>query len=356
MKKAVSMILTLAVLLTCCVVGVSAKGKIADSLQAEMDAAGENETIRVIIWLYNPVDKEEVFRQAIKECGYIGGLPLNMTQEEVDAYRKVYNRIVFEQEAAAVNSFIEKFGLDAACTNETYCLCINANLTKAQIEAAAAYSEVEGVYYDNEGSPVEPIEDNTDYPAQNELYKARLKEYYNLNDWGVATQTNGMMDYKELYYHKDKNGDTDWALIYTFTNMQSPTLLNAVIGNRVIIGSSWNIPFKTGYGIYDVKKDVFVDASTSAANSYDGFVKTFDEIGSGRLIGDLDGDEEITIIDTTIIQRCEAKIRDYPEDDAIEIVNEADWDSDARYYSDFDCDGERTILDATKLQRYLISG
>lgn len=353
MKKALSMILTLAVLLTCCIVGVSAKEKIADSLQAEMDAAGENETIRVIIWLYDPVDKEEVFRQAIKECGYVGGLPLNMTQEEVNAYHTVYNRIVFEQEAAAVNSFIEKFGLDAACINETYCLCINANLTKAQIEAAAAYSEVEGIYFDNEGSPVEPIEDNIDHPVQNELYKARLKEYYNLSDWDGVTHTNGLMNYKELYYHKDKKGNTDWVLVYAVTNMQSPMALNTLVGNRVIMGSSCAFPFDTGYGIYDVQNDTFVKASTSAASSYDGFERTFDEIGTGRLLGDIDRDNEISVLDVTIMQRCLADMREFPADDEIKTNGGSLWMYSAKYYSDFDRDGERDLLDATCIQRYL---
>ena len=344
MKKAVCIILTLAVLMACCVISVSAKGKIADSLQAEMDKAGENDTIRVIIWLYNPVDKEEVFRQAIKECGYIGGLPLNMTQEEVDAYRSVYNRIVHEQEKAAVDSFIEAFSLDEACINETYCLCINANLTKAQIEAAAAYNEVEGVYYDNEGVPVEPIENNIDDPVVER--KDKFKELCT-----SACANAEVWEYKELYDHSDVNGDCDWILVFGYCNVQVPELLTTIIGNRVISVSSCMIPFDTGYCIYDVKNGCFVDANAFAAKSYDDFTKVFDEtVTAGRLLGDLDNDDEISVIDVTLTQRCLVGINDYPEDDEFYLTA----DDNTHYYSDFDRDGERDITDATKMQRYLV--
>lgn len=344
MKKVVCIILTLAIMLTFCVIGVSAKGKIADSLQAKMDAAEEYETIRVIIWLYNPVDNEEVFRQAIKECGYIGGLPLNMTQEEVDAYRMIYNRIVFEQEAAAVNSFIEAFSLDEACINETYCLCINANLTKAQIEAAMNHSLVNAIYYDSQGElpNVMPTESGSSY-------RSKFEDYCDRQFFGAE-----VLRYKELYQHKDKNGETDWVLINGFTNGEYPAPLNTIIGNRVILLGSCGIPFDSGYGVYDVKNDTFVDAQSAARGGYADFVKVFDEFGGGRLIGDLDGDNELSVIDVTIIQRCEVNIREYPADDEIK-VDDGLWRYSVKYYSDFDRDGERTILDATRLQRYLIS-
>lgn len=346
MKKAVCMILTLAMMLTFCTIGVSATGKIADSLQAEMDAAGENETIRVIIWLYDPVDKEEVFRQTIKECGYIGGLPLNMTIEEVDAYRSVYNRIVFELEKAAVDSFIGKSGLDAACINETYCLCINANLTKAQIEEAAAYSEVEGVYFDSEGLPVEPIENNIDDPIAE-----RKEQFKDLCTSAFADAE--VCEYKELYDHSNVNGDCDWILVYGCSNVQSPMPLTTIIGNRVVSVGSYEIPFDTGYAVYDVQYGGFVDANNPAAYRYDDFTKVFDEVVSaGRLLGDIDKDGELSVIDVTILQRCLVGICDYPEDD--EFYLSEDYGAEAHYYSDFDRDGERDIIDVTKMQRYLV--
>ena len=65
---------------------------------------------------------------------------------------------------------------------------------------------------------------------------------------------------------------------------------------------------------------------------------TFD-LGGGILLGDVDGDGEVTILDATYIQR---KLADLPNKSA--FVTEA---------SDADGDGEFSILDATEIQRYL---
>lgn len=73
------------------------------------------------------------------------------------------------------------------------------------------------------------------------------------------------------------------------------------------------------------------------------------------MLGDIDGDDSISILDATMIQRCEIHVADYPEKD---WINESDLVDDSfkpiHYYSDFNRDGERNILDATCIQRYLI--
>ena len=180
-------------------------------------------------------------------------------------------------------------------------------------------------------------------------YQARFESYFK-ERYSNAT----LLSYKELYDHQDKNGETDWVLIYAASNTESPLFLNTIIGNRVIMRRSYGTPFNANYGLYDVKNDTFVDANSSAAKSYDGFERTFDEIGSGRLLGDLDGDNELSIIDATLIQRCQVKLRDYPADDEI-IPRDGLWMYSAKYYSDFDRNGERDITDATKIQRYLVN-
>lgn len=188
----------------------------------------------------------------------------------------------------------------------------------------------------------------TEPQAEPVTIKERLEAYCEKRYLGAT-----VISFKELYSHQNKNGETDWVLVYAVTNMASPMALNALVGNRVIMRNSCGVPFDAGYGIYDVKNDTFVDAVSFAAKSYDDFERKFDEIGSGRLIGDLDSDGNISIVDATVIQRCEVKMRDYPEDDEI-TPRDGLWMYSVKYYSDFDRDGERTILDATKLQRYLI--
>lgn len=342
MKKAVCILLILAVMLTCCAVGVSAKCTIPDTLREQMDAV-ENGKFKVHIWLYCPIDKSAVFRQAIKECGYIGGLPLNMTMEEVNAYRAVYNRIVCEQEAAVADSFIAKLGIaEEDIEYHGKHPYVVAKLTKEQIETVASYSEVEGIYYD-------PMDDHptitpTEAPAESPyLYQARFEDLYGSGyDW---------YDYQELYYHTDQNGEADWALVYAFIPAAEPIELVTIVGNRVLHPGTMYMPFDACYGIYDVKEDKFIDAGSADANNYDGFLKAFDKIDDGRLIGDLDRDGDLSVIDVTILQRCEANISDYPDDDTFSLTFE--WGK-SRYYSDFDRDGERSILDVTCLQRYLI--
>jgi len=126
-----------------------------------MEQTSEDQKITVHVWLYSTVDKEAARRQAMKECGYIGGLPLNMTLNEVYAYKAAYNRIISEQEAAVTNSFVEKLGISEEdivyLGKSPYVI---ANLTKAQINEAAAYAEVESLSY-VEDVAVEPSTGNT---------------------------------------------------------------------------------------------------------------------------------------------------------------------------------------------------
>lgn len=179
-------------------------------------------------------------------------------------------------------------------------------------------------------------------------YRAQFDAYFNEHFSGAT-----LLNYQELYYHKDANGETDWVLLYATSDMEAPAYLNTIIGNRVIMRSSYGIPFDSGYGVYDVKEDTFVDAGSAANKGYKGFAAVFDKIGGGRLLGDLDGDDQLSIVDATIIQRCQVNLRDYPADDEI-TVDDGLWTYSAKYYSDFDRDGVRSILDATAIQRYLI--
>ncbi len=61
---------------------------------------------------------------------------------------------------------------------------------------------------------------------------------------------------------------------------------------------------------------------------------------AAQLYGDADGDDDVTILDVTTIQRALA--------DVIQL------DEDAQKRGDVDADDELTILDATMIQRYLV--
>ena len=159
-------------------------------------------------------------------------------------------------------------------------------------------------------------------------------------------------------------------MIYTrdYCGNTSPWIYGTVVCNRVIRKDGWDAPFSTDFGLYDVKNDIFIDINNEIMNGsnfrpadYPGFIKVFDENASqtdvyefNRLLGDLDSDGEISVIDVTIIQRCEAKVCDYPENDEM-IWLDCDSKINPACFSDFNRDGERDILDATAIQRYLVT-
>ena len=212
---------------------------------------------------------------------------------------------------------------------------------------AAPYEELPTEWaWENPSEPPDPLPDEP--PQQTNQYKDRFDAYFN-ERCGSAE----LLSYKELYCHRDHNDGTDWVLVYATSNLTSPSFLNIIVGNRVMMLSCYGTPFDTGYGVYDVKNDTFVDAASAQAKNYPDFVTVFDEVGTGRLIGDLDGDDTLSVVDATVMQRCLVWMRDFPSDDEI-IPADGAWGYSCRYYSDFDRDGEREITDATKLQRYLI--
>lgn len=155
--------------------------------------------------------------------------------------------------------------------------------------------------------------------------------------------------YDEMSEHHDSKGKTDWVLIHAESFVQLTVLYRELIGNRVVTRPGVGGPFDSGYGIYDVKQDRFIPLNGITVEDYDGLKAAFDRLGEGKLMGDVDGDNTITVLDATVIQRCEATITDYPEED--ELLAPI---GSIRYYSDFNRDGKRNILDATTIQRYLI--
>lgn len=155
--------------------------------------------------------------------------------------------------------------------------------------------------------------------------------------------------YDEMFEHHDAAGKVDWVLLRVESYLQLTSIYQAIIGNRVVTRPSVGAPFDSGYGVYDVKQDRFIPLDGKTVEEYNGLQKTFDELGEGKLLGDIDGDDSITVIDATMMQRCAAKIAEYPPEDEMGAPI-----GNIRCYSDFNRDGERDILDATAIQRYLI--
>ena len=166
-----------------------------------------------------------------------------------------------------------------------------------------------------------------------------------------------------LFHHEDQQGEIDWLFMRIEGESITPWRPFTVISHRVVLESSKS-SLRTKLVLYDVKDDFFLDVldenssvtddqiNADILKKYKTLGEAIDSCGPGRMLGDLDGDEMLTICDSTIIQRCEAKISEYSPYDDIEPYYSDD-NIPIHYYSDFNRDGERDILDATCMQRYL---
>ena len=164
------------------------------------------------------------------------------------------------------------------------------------------------------------------------------------------------MNYEELYTHQGADGETDWTLLYALGIGASQWHVCGVFNHRVISRSEDWALFALGMGLYDAKEDTFYDlAKMQDYDRYDDLAEAIDIYGMGKLLGDIDGDDEISILDCAIIQRCETGLRDYPESDAVKgySYKYENIETPLLYYSDFNRDGEHNILDVTCIQRYL---
>lgn len=203
------------------------------------------------------------------------------------------------------------------------------------------------VYYDNWCGGIDPA--FTQGPSHT-LFDRFCEEYVVPDDGGFDNSFTDLYQlYDEVWEHENSRYEVDRVLVHAESFVQLTAIYEDLIGNRVVTRSGVGFPFDSGYGIYDVQQDRFVPLNGKTVEEYDGLKAAFDEIGTGRLLGDIDGDDSITVIDATMIQRCTAMMAQYPEDDEMgsPIGN-------IRCYSDFNRDGERDILDATAIQRYLI--
>ncbi len=224
-----------------------------------------------------------------------------------------------------------------------YHLCdIIVAVKPADIAKIASCPSVRSMGY--ESNPMVYPENDTALPdiVAVESYLYEFDEVYGYNKADYP-------DYKELCVHRDSNSRVDWVLLKCANaSMDYPAVMyRDIIGNRVYESGHPVYPFPSGYGIYDAKAEKFVPLTGDMVPLYKDLGRTFDQIGEGRLIGDIDGDDDLTVVDCTLIQRCATRIHDWPEDDLIDSA------LNVTYFSDFDRDGERDIVDATRLQRYV---
>lgn len=175
------------------------------------------------------------------------------------------------------------------------------------------------------------------------LYFERVKEYnYPHEEYN---------SYREFCYYSDENNEEpDWVLMVCDILPEPWEYRHgALVGDRALYTCSGPglANSSTGLLVYIPRTDTFIDLVNSNVEHIielcPDFVQVIEENEIGRLMGDVNDDDNLDILDVTYIQCALAGMYEYPL--------WAIW-SEPRIFSvaDFDRDGGASILDATAIQ------
>lgn len=339
MKRIVALLLAVILVFSCCILTAFAQNsKISLGLQEKLKNCDPDDMVPVSITYAIKTQKMSDMPSWPGEAASAEyGEYCNSVQEEMQAQ-------IFE-------------GLDVNIRLEIMSWSVIADVKARDIETIAANDAVREIEYFENGT-YEPNDEPPTYATESsQTTFERFNEEFITNVYGDDDDDDISWSdifylYDELYEHHDSDGNTVWVLLHVEPYVGKTAVYRDVIGNRALRKSYESYPFMSGYGIYDVKKDTFVSVYGGMVNDYDGLANAYDEFGEGRLLGDIDNDDSITVVDATVMQRCDTKIRDYPVNDEIETALRNY--TGTCYFSDFNRDGERDILDATCIQRYLV--
>lgn len=152
--------------------------------------------------------------------------------------------------------------------------------------------------------------------------------------------------YSDLYIHNKDGKDfhPDWVLCQARYIVPEPLPIIQLwiggAGGRFIQGGSIQSPFEFGYGVYDVEENKYYGLEEIAGDysKYDGLIDALAEKNIGTLLGDVNGDNTVDILDATVIQKYAADKTDLSyEQEPIADVN-------GDYFVD--------VIDATEIQKY----
>lgn len=181
----------------------------------------------------------------------------------------------------------------------------------------------------------------------------KIKEEY-IPDDGVTEITY----YREIFEYYSEENDSeneestpDYVLIDLTTNLYFEMPVADVWGDRLLSASSGNIPFTYGYAIFIPESEEIYDLTYALTLDIEGVEEATNHIGFAQLIGDTDGDRQLTIKDATYLQKCLAGIEKFSEND--DITGYFFESKKNVYISDYNRDGERNIRDVTAIQKKL---
>ena len=153
------------------------------------------------------------------------------------------------------------------------------------------------------------------------------------------------------HYNNDLDETPSWALIYAFASIYDGSSYG--VFDDYILSSSSGTPNGFGYYFYDLVEDKFY----MFHEAWELGLVDMGELKAERainisILGDVDWDGNLTIMDATEIQRFLANIIAL-EDDYFFIFSSCEYGSAIAHIADSDCDGSINIMDATHIQRKL---
>lgn len=149
----------------------------------------------------------------------------------------------------------------------------------------------------------------------------------------------------------------DWILVFGAYMGLGPMPCYGVFGDYYIQNSSYLYPYSLGYYIYVPSESEFYTLEEAWKEDFTDIENAFTEYlitrGIASYIGDADGDNSLTILDATYIQRSLAGLCVFDSRDDLTAHTKATDTAELSYVSDIDRDGERTVMDATGIQMKL---
>ena len=211
-----------------------------------------------------------------------------------------------------------------------YYLTLDKHDHQNVLDVIDAMEHAEEAYLYNVHVVYIPVED----PYKDSAVRARFVEEY--GDPQI---------YEEIYYHYTDEAQTqfDWVFISAAVDImiepiENPQPHRYVVGDIIYSSIYYFGPFMIPYCVYDVAKDEFVEIGNEAFEQYEGLKEIFCTPEYGHLIGDVDSDGRVSVIDATEIQRAQAQLSEITDFLA----------------ADFNRDKAVDVMDATAIQSKLV--
>lgn len=178
-----------------------------------------------------------------------------------------------------------------------------------------------------------------------------LRNYCNPESYGYADKN--WYSYCEIcdFSSKDNTSEeADCVLVRGSSFMVEPMMHCVVIGQRYFLQNCCS-PDCLGYYIYSKTDDSFTSLEDMYKSDKDFTTKLVNEVGIGKLLGDIDNNNKLTVNDVTLLQKQLANIGYYTETIGNYFSNHPISDSPLiDSTGDINCDGKTDINDVTYMQ------